>query len=185
MPQDNPFVDDKRFAPEIWALGLRNPWRFSFDRETGDCYTGDVGQNLYEEIDLLVAGGNYGWNRREGFHPFQRARTSRELIDPLAEYGRDKGLSVTGGYVYRGKAFPSLDGIYFYADYGTGRFWGLKQTKGRVTLNAEFDVTRKGKPVLNRVQPSSFGEDAAGELYVCDHNGTVYRIEQTRMTKPE
>lgn len=185
VPKDNPFVDDKRFAPEIWALGLRNPWRFSFDRETGDCFTGDVGQNAYEEVDLLVAGGNYGWNQREGFHAFQRGRASSEFIDPLAEYGREMGLSITGGYVYRGKQFPSLVGVYIYADYGTGRFWGLKQAKGKVTTNAEFEVTRDGKPILNRVQPSSFGEDAAGELYVCDHNGTVYRIKQTRMTKPE
>jgi glucose/arabinose dehydrogenase len=183
VPKDNPFVKDDRFAPEIWALGLRNPWRFSFDRVTGDCYTGDVGQNTYEEVDLLVAGANYGWNEREGFHPFQRGRNSPEFVDPLAEYGRDKGLSVTGGYVYRGKMFPALDGVYLYADYGTGRFWGLRQSKGIVTANAELIVTRQGKPILNRVQPSSFGEDAAGEMYVCDHNGVVYRIVKRENVK--
>lgn len=179
VPKDNPYVNDRRFAPEIWALGLRNPWRFSFNGKTGECYTGDVGQNAFEEIDLLVAGGNYGWNKREGFHKFDGGRSSSEFIDPLAEYGRDKGLSVTGGYVYRGREYPELQGVYIYADYGTGRFWGLKQTKGKVTLNAEFDVTiaRRNQPALNRVQPASFGEDSAGELYVCDHNGVVYRLQ--------
>ena len=185
VPKDNPFVGDRRFRPEVWAWGLRNPWRFSFDRETGDCLSGDVGQNLYEEIDLIVKGGNYGWNRREAFHPFSGGSqrrggrgTDEQFIDPLVEYGRELGLSVTGGYVYRGKAFPSLAGLYFYADYGTGRLWGLRLgPDGRAAEHGEFTVTRNGKPILNRLQPAGFGEDVNGELFVCDHNGVVYRIE--------
>ena len=177
IPKDNPFVGRDGYRPEIWCLGLRNPWRFTFDRETGTCYTGDVGQNLYEEIDILVKGGNYGWREREGMHPFQNGRASRDFINPIAEYGRDRGQSVTGGVVYRGKASPALRGIYLYADYASGRFWGLKYEDGRVTAGPEeLNVTRDGKPVRNRVQPAAFAEDAAGEVYVCDHVGSIYRI---------
>lgn len=176
IPKDNPFIKDRSYAPEVYALGLRNPWRFSFDRKTGDCYAGDVGQNTFEEVDLIRSGGNYGWNQREGFHAFQDAADRKDFAPPLAEYGRDKGLSITGGYVYRGKLFPSIQGVYFYADYSSGRIWGLKQEGGKVTSNAELDVTRDGKPILNRIQPVGFGEDVDGELYLCDYNGTIYRI---------
>jgi glucose/arabinose dehydrogenase len=179
VPKDNPFVDDKRFRPEIWALGMRNPWRLSFDRKTGVCYTGDVGQNLYEEVHVLEKGGNYGWRIKEGFHDFkgnERPLTGT-LIEPVAEYGRDKGQSITGGVVYRGKRFPVLDGIYFYADYASGRFWGLKYDDGKTVANEELRVTINGQPTLNRVQPSAFGEDREGEVYVCDHSrGNVYVI---------
>src|SRR4051812_34703888 len=115
IPKDNPFVADARFRPEIWTLGMRNPWRFSFARATGTCFAGDVGQNSYEEIDVITKGGNYGWHIREAMHPFRQNETPpvTPLIDPIAEYGRDKGQSVTGGVVYRGKKFPSLTGIYF------------------------------------------------------------------------
>jgi glucose/arabinose dehydrogenase len=176
-PKDNPFVGRPGHRPEIWCLGMRNPWRFTFDRQTGVCYTGDVGQNLYEEVDVLVSGGNYGWRQREGLHPFQGGRGSTAFIDPIAEYGRDKGQSITGGVVYRGKQSPVLSGIYLYADYASGRFWGLRYEDGKVTGGPdELNVTRDGMPVFNRVQPAGFGEDAAGEAYVCDHNGAVYRI---------
>jgi glucose/arabinose dehydrogenase len=183
VPNDNPFVADPRFRPEIFALGLRNPWRFSFDRATGDCFAGDVGQNSFEEIDVIRAGGNYGWRIREGLHPFRGNERPPvgPLIDPVAEYGRDKGQSVTGGFVYRGKKSPVLTGIYFYADYATGRFWGLRYENGKVTANAELNLTWDGKPTRNRVQPSSFGEDASGELYVCDHSrGNVYLMTAGR-----
>jgi glucose/arabinose dehydrogenase len=179
VPKDNPFVNNKSYRPEIWATGLRNPWRFSFDRETGVCYAGDVGQNKWEEIDVIVKGGNYGWRLREGKHPFLPTGGTQQLIDPIAEYGRELGLSVTGGYVYRGERFKQLQGIYLYADYGSGRVWGLKYEKGKVLANEEFNVTyaSNGKSALNRVQPSSFGEDVAGELYMCDHSaGVVWRI---------
>ncbi|MEA2735799.1 MAG: hypothetical protein QOE14_2250 [Humisphaera sp.] len=179
IPKDNPFVNDSRFRPEIWALGLRNVWRFSFDRKTGTCFAGDVGQNAYEEIDVLEKGGNYGWRIREGLHPFKpdEKPVTGTLIDPIAEYGRDKGQSVTGGVVYRGKKFPILDGIYFYADYASGRFWGLKYENGKTIANEELKVTINGQPTLNRVQPSAFGEDKDGEVYVCDHSrGSIYMI---------
>ena len=179
VPKDNPFVGDDRFRPEIWAWGLRNPWRFSFDRATGTCYTGDVGQNAYEEVHVIEKGGNYGWRIREGFHPFRgnEKPPTGTLIDPIAEYGRDKGQSITGGVVYRGKKFPALDGIYFYADYASGRFWGLKYADGKTLANEELRVTINGQPTINRVQPSAFGEDKAGEVYVCDHSrGNVYVI---------
>ncbi len=181
VPKDNPFVGQSNWRPEIWATGLRNPWRFTFDRETGDCYTGDIGQNLYEEIDLIVKGGNYGWRLREASHAFQGGEMRPDFIDPIAEYGRDKGQSVTSGYVYRGKRFPQLTGWFLYADYASGRFWGLKQKDGKAIATEEIEVTFQDKagqerPTLNRVQPSSFGEDADGEHYVCDHNGVVYRI---------
>ena len=181
VPKDNPFVGKPNWRPEIWASGLRNPWRFSFDRETGDCYAADIGQNLYEEIDLITKGGNYGWRVREASHPFNGGAMQKDFVDPIAEYGRDKGQSVTGGYVYRGKRFPRLVGWYLYADYASGRFFGLKQEDGKVVANGEVEVIFKDKagnerPTLNRVQASSFGEDADGELYVCDHNGVVYRV---------
>jgi glucose/arabinose dehydrogenase len=181
VPKDNPFVGKPNWRPEIWATGLRNPWRFTFDRETGDCYTGDIGQNLYEEVDLIVKGGNYGWRLREASHPFNGGEMRKDFIDPIAEYGRDKGQSITSGYVYRGKQFPQLTGWLLYADYATGRFWGLKQKDGKLIANEEItvtftDKTGKERPTLNRIQTASFGEDADGEHYVCDHNGVVYRI---------
>jgi glucose/arabinose dehydrogenase len=179
VPKDNPFVDDSRFRPEIWCLGMRNPWRFSFDRTTGTCYTGDVGQNLYEEVHVLEKGGNYGWRIREGLHPFKpdEKPVTGTLIEPIAEYGRDKGQSITGGVVYRGKKFPALAGIYFYADYASGRFWGLRYENGKTLANEELKITWQGNPSLNRVQPSAFGVDIDGEVYVCDHSrGNVYMI---------
>ena len=179
IPKDNPFVGDARFRPEIYALGLRNAWRFSFDPKTGTCFAGDVGQNLYEEVDVIVKGGNYGWRIREGLHAFKgnEQPVTGTIIDPIAEYGRDKGMSVTGGVVYRGKKFPVLDGVYFYADYNSGRFWGLKYQGGKVLANEELRVTFNGQPTLNRIQPSAFGVDKDGEVYVCDHSrGNVYMI---------
>lgn len=177
IPKDNPFIDDNRFKPEIWCWGIRNAWRLSFDRKTGVCYCGDIGQNKYEEIDVIVKGGNYGWRLREAGHTFMNEPGEKNLIEPIAEYGRDKGASVTGGFVYRGKKYPKLEGVYIYADYVSGRFWGLRYEKGKVLANEELKVSVDGKPALNRVQPSSFGEDVEGEIYVCDHErGNVYRL---------
>ncbi len=170
IPPDNPFVKRSGYRAEVWALGLRNPWRFSFDRETGICYCADVGQNLWEEIDIIEKGGNYGWRFREGAHPFSRDRNPpADLIDPIKEYHHDLGLSITGGYVYRGKSIPSLVGWYIYGDYSSGRIWGLKYENSKLTADAQM--------LHSRTQPASFGEGVAGELYLCDHNGTVYRIE--------
>jgi glucose/arabinose dehydrogenase len=161
VPKDNPFVDKPDVAPEIWAYGLRNVWRFSFDRETGACWAGEVGQNLYEEIDILTAGGNYGWNIREGLHPFGAAGVGPrdDLIDPIWEYHHDTGKSITGGHVYRGKRLPELKGAYLYADYVTGIVWALRydEKAGRVVANQEIPGPKI--PVL------SFGEDEDGEVY--------------------
>ncbi len=169
IPADNPFVNQPGARDEIWAYGLRNVWRMSFDRKTGDLWAGDVGQNAWEEIDLIVKGGNYGWNVREGSHPF-RGSSSGPLIDPVAEYpqrrGREiVGLSVTGGYVYRGSEQKALYGVYLYADYVTGRIWGLRYEDGRLR-----DHWEASSPTP-RVFVASFGEDEAGELYICGFDG--------------
>jgi glucose/arabinose dehydrogenase len=178
IPKDNPFVDKAGARPEVWAYGLRNPWRMAFDRKTGKLWTSDVGQNLYEEIDILVAGGNYGWSIREGLHPFSDNGTGprKDLIEPIWEYHHAVGLSLTGGLVYRGKQLPELDGAYLYADYVTAKIWALwyDEAKGRVVANRP--IRDKRVPVL------SFGEDEAGEVYFMTHSLTgkgIYRFVRT------
>lgn len=169
IPPDNPFVGVHGARGEIWAYGLRNVWRMSFDRLTGDLWAGDVGQNKWEEIDVIVRGGNYGWNIREGAHAYRSATTEAELIDPVIEYGRHLGVSVTGGYVYRGTRFPELQGVYLYADYVTGTIWGFRYERGKLTESA----TMLEQP--NNI--SSFGEGPDGELYVTCFDGRIYSIE--------
>ncbi len=170
VPADNPFVNDPAFRPEVWALGLRNPWRFSFDRLTGDMFIADVGQNKYEEINFEAAGSpgglNFGWDVMEGFHCFQ-ADTCRQdgLTLPVAEYDHSLGCSVTGGYVYRGAGVPALQGVYLYADYCSGRVWALRSGE-----KEPVQVLESGLNV------SSFGEDEAGELYLIDLKGGIYQV---------
>jgi glucose/arabinose dehydrogenase len=169
IPPDNPFVNNPNYRPEIWTIGMRNPWRFSFDRKTGICYAGDVGQMSWEEIDIIEKGKNYGWNIMEGSHPFGQPRPTQGLTMPIKEYDRNAGRSITGGYVYRGRRFPALDGWYIYGDYETRRIWGLKYVNGKVVGDALLLQTN--------IPISSFGEDADGEIYVCDHpRGKIYRI---------
>jgi glucose/arabinose dehydrogenase len=175
VPKDNPFVGVKDARPEIWAYGLRNPWRIAFDRGTGQLWCGEVGQNLYEEINIIEKGGNYGWNRREALHPFgaKGVGPRKDLIDPIWEYHHDVGKSITGGSVYRGKALPELEGHYVYADYVTSKIWALKydDKAGRVTANRP--IKDPAKPVL------SFGEDEQGELYflvVAPNGRGIYRF---------
>jgi len=180
IPADNPFKTRQNWAPEIYAMGLRNPWRFSFDRQTGLLYAGDVGQDNWEEIDIIQKGGNYGWNVREGAHNHQAAGMNPRTIDPIFEYSHDgTAASVTGGYVYRGKKIPNLYGWYVFGEYSQGRIYGLKYEDGKVTASGLLidpkDPTRKGG-TKNPTQPSSFGEDIDGELYMMDNNGPVYRI---------
>jgi glucose/arabinose dehydrogenase len=169
IPKDNPFVEKPGARPEVWAWGLRNAWRFSFDRKTGDLWAGDVGQNAWEEIDLITKGGNYGWRVREGFHDFNVPREGKpaDLIEPVVEHGRNEALSITGGYVYRGTAIPAMQGHYIYGDYVTGRVWSLQYDGKKVTTHKEFSRL----PTI-----SSFGEDEAGELYVVSHGGAIYRM---------
>ncbi|MBA3846764.1 MAG: PQQ-dependent sugar dehydrogenase [Planctomycetes bacterium] len=168
IPPDNPFVGKEGARGEIWAYGLRNVWRMTFDRETGALWGGDVGQNAFEEIDLIVKGGNYGWRVREGKHGFKDQPHVGDLIEPIVEYGRDLGQSVTGGYVYRGKRFASLQGVYLYADFASGRTWGLRHGDDRLI---EHRLVCDSK-----LQISSFGETADGELMVTAFDGRVYAV---------
>lgn len=134
IPADNPFVNESASRGEIWAYGLRNPWRMSFDRMTGELWCGDVGQVTWEEIDRIVKGGNYGWNLMEATHPFPKTReldpeVRAGLLLPVAEYGREFGISVTGGYIYRGKLIPELEGYYIYGDFQTTGMWAVKEDR--------------------------------------------------------
>jgi glucose/arabinose dehydrogenase len=166
-------VDARGAKPQIVAVGLRNPWRFSFDRATGDLYIGDVGQSSREEIDYVARRSpgleNYGWDIYEGSSVYERKEPSRgRLVFPIAEYGRGQGYSVSGGFVYRGRVVPALRGRYLYGDFGSGTIWSLEVVRGKAT-------TLRREPI--RVEAlASFGEDAAGELYAVSLGGTVYRI---------
>ena len=166
VPADNPFVGQSGARGEIWAYGLRNAWRFSFDRETGDLWTGDVGQNALEEVDVVRRGGNYGWNEMEGSRCFRPACDPDAFEAPVVEYGRDGGCSITGGYVYRGQRLPELQGVYLYADFCSGRIWGLRWDGERVTEQAQL--------ARAEFQIPSFGEDEAGEVYVLGFDGGIY-----------
>jgi glucose/arabinose dehydrogenase len=173
VPADNPYTGGGG-APEVWAYGLRNPWRFSFDRLAGDLFIGDVGQGSWEEIDYLPVGApggaNFGWNYREGSQPFVTAPGADELkmIPPAAEYGRDQGYSVIGGVVYRGEELPEMYGIYYYGDYGSGNIWGLYLDDGDAWQNRLLFQT--GTSI------TSFGEDESGELYYVAGDGGLYKL---------
>lgn len=175
VPSDNPFVNDARYRPEIWAVGLRNPWRYSFDRRTGDLFIADVGQGDWEEVSWQPAssrgGENYGWNRMEGAHCYPPGRQcdTTGLVLPIGEYNHDLGCSVTGGYVYRGSRYPTLYGAYLFADFCSGRFWSLhRAANGQWVQTLLLD---------SAIWVSAFGEDDAGEVYVLDMTqGGVYRI---------
>jgi glucose/arabinose dehydrogenase len=168
-PPDNPFPT----RPEIWAYGLRNPWRFAFDSLTGDLYIGDVGQNRWEEVDFQPAGApggaNYGWNLLEGTHSYEGGGTEG-LTPPVAEYSHDGSCSVTGGVVVRDPALPELMGVYLYADYCSGLVWGLVRDPAGAWQSALLFPTG--------LQISSFGEAANGEVYLAYHEGAVYRLER-------
>jgi glucose/arabinose dehydrogenase len=172
VPTTNPLLGGR--VSEIWAYGLRNPWRFSFDRKSGDLYIGDVGQGLFEEINFQPAGNsggvNYGWNIMEGAHCFTDPACSQVgLVLPVQEYQHiDGNCSVTGGYVYRGTEFPELRGIYFYGDFCSGTIWGIRQINGQWQNRLLLDTT---------FQISTFGEDEAGALYLADYaTGIIHRI---------
>jgi glucose/arabinose dehydrogenase len=162
IPKDNPFADRTDARPEIWAYGLRNIWRMAFDRKTGRLWAADVGQNLYEEIDLIERGGNYGWNRREGLHPFGAKGTGprKEFIEPIWEYHHDLGKSIIGGAVYRGARLPELDGFYVYGDYVSGKIWALRYEEAKARVVANRPIKDRNIPVF------SFGEDEKGEIYL-------------------
>jgi len=168
IPPTNPF------NTEVWAYGLRNPWRFSFDRDTGDFYIADVGQNSYEEVNVQSAasagGENYGWRIMEGLHCYnpQEGCDQSGLVLPVAEYSHaEGGCAITGGYVYRGSNYPVLQGAYFFGDYCSGNIWSLQRD------GAQWQMTKR---LESGVRISSFGEGVDGELYVVDHGGAVYQL---------
>jgi uncharacterized repeat protein (TIGR03806 family) len=176
IPADNPFAGNAKCGPasnaddcpEIFAWGFRNPWRWSFDRQTGALWLGDVGQNAWEEIDLVVKGGNYGWRCREGAHDFNPAGCPGGLIDPVAEYDHSEGIAVTGGYVYRGTAIPSLQGRYVFADYAPGPIRALRDDGGSYAIEA---ITADAFSV------SAFATDQDGEVYFADFNsGRIFKL---------
>ena len=172
-PDDNPFVGRDGYAPEIYALGLRNPWRFSFDRRTGDLWVGDVGQNSIEEITVTPsdqsAGVNFGWNEFEGSQPYEGDGDIENGVLPMIEYPTgDQGCAVTGGYVYRGRAIPDLRGAYLYSDYCGGFVRAVRVDGPKITDEADLG--------LDVSEVASFGEDANGELYVLSLAGTVDKI---------
>ena len=177
IPADNPFVDTPDALPEIWAYGLRNPWRISFDMATGDLWIADVGQDQWEEVDHAPAGSpggeNYGWSIREGAHCFKAESCDTEgLTDPVVEYSHSEGVSVTGGYVYHGTALPDLVGTYLYADYGTGLLWGLRPA-GDGTYVASA-------PIETGFNITSFGQGNDGEMYLAlfdqQAGGSIVRL---------
>jgi len=173
VPKDNPFVGDADAAPEIWCLGMRNPWRISFDRLTGELWCGDVGQDLWEEVDKIEKGRNYGWNYYEGTHTFPPGSMRDPQIDhafPVAEYShKDGGVSVTGGHVYRGKKLPGLAGAFLYADWVSGRLWCVREVKERFGLAGTLLLETK-KNV------ASFAEEPDGEALVLCYDGKIYRL---------
>jgi glucose/arabinose dehydrogenase len=174
IPAGNPFVGRTDARPEIWATGLRNPWRFSFDRTAGLLYVADVGQNQWEEINVVPAaqaGANYGWSVMEGAHCFSPSSGCPQsgLVLPVLEYSHSEGCSVTGGFVYRGQALPSLRGHYFYADFCQGWIRSFRYAAGQAADRREWALGSVGNVL-------SFGEDAAGELYVASAGGRVYRL---------
>ncbi|RUA28834.1 MAG: glucose sorbosone dehydrogenase [Chloroflexi bacterium] len=170
VPPNNPFTGSTDARGEIWAYGLRNPWRFSFDRENGDLWAGDVGQNSFEEVDLIQRGGNYGWNTLEGNHCFS-PRTNCDpsgTLPPVIEYSASKGCSVIGGYVYRGADIPSLTDTYLYGDYCSGEIRGFRFENGEAAGDALL--------IDSGLNITSFGEDQDGENYVLTQRGRIYRL---------
>ncbi len=190
IPGDNPFVGQAGRLPEIWIYGLRNPWRFSFDRSTGDLWIGDVGQNNWEEVNFrwngTASGVNFGWRCKEGSHlaytnlaPCNDPSQVAEMIDPLAEYPHNVGASITGGYVYRGDKYPGLQGAYFFADYVYGKIFSLTRQNGGGWNEPQVELETS-------LKISSFGEDETGELYLADYQGgKIYRLIKASAQLPD
>jgi quinoprotein glucose dehydrogenase len=178
IPKDNPFEDGKTptFATirkEIWAYGFRNPWRIAFDDKTGKLWAGDVGQGIWEEIDIVVKGGNYGWSVREGKHPFgpNGVEARKHLIEPIWEYDHNVGKSITGGSVYRGKAIPAIQGMYIYGDYVSGKFWALKYDESSKKVTANHVIESPSIPVM------TFGTDQNGEMFLTSSFSEIYMLK--------
>jgi quinoprotein glucose dehydrogenase len=188
IPSDNPFVGEPDMGyggvrKEIYAYGLRNPWRYSWDSKNGALWVGDVGQDLWEEVDLVTNGGDYGWSIREGAHHFKPGPAGAQLIDPVMEYthrtnlqpegmfpDHSIGLCVIGGYVYHGKEYPALDGVYVYADYNLGTIWGFRYDYDTHKVTAEGTLLQQPRNIV------SFSEDLEGEIYVLTQDGQIYQV---------
>lgn len=170
IPQNNPFVGDEGIRDEIYAYGFRNPWRMSFDGQTGKLWVGDVGQGAIEEIDVVEAGGNYGWKLFEGTQCFSGDCDATGLVSPIFEYGHANGdRSITGGFVYRGTELSSLRGKYIYGDFISGNIWALEEDGSANTLLLDSGLAI-----------ASFGTDLNNELYVCAFDGSIYRLVENR-----
>ena len=177
IPKDNPFVNDPAYRPEIWSLGWRNPWGYHFDPKTGLLWSGDVGQEKWEEICIVKKGGNYGWNVRESFHEFKADKPPKPgpapadagpFVDPVVEHDHGVAKSITGGMVYRGKKQPSLDGVYLYGDFVTGNFWGFRADDPKPTPKLLFTLPGK--------QIAIFGATPDGEVLFSSFDGRLYRV---------
>jgi glucose/arabinose dehydrogenase len=179
VPKDNPFANRQDARGEIWAWGIRNVWRIAFDRQTGDLWAGDVGQDTWEEIDIIIRGGNYGWNLREGLHRFTGmgnvgSDPRPDLIEPIWEYNHSVGKSITGGNVYRGKGVPELNGAYLYADWVAGSISALTYDKAAKRVTANRAIVDKGAPVM------TFGEDDLGETYYATQQGGLFMFAPSK-----
>lgn len=168
VPKDNPFVGREDARPEIYAFGLRNVWRYSFDRKTGEIWAADVGESAWEEVNIIKKGGNYGWSAREGGGAFVAERGKGPYEEPLYVYGRADGVSITGGHVYRGPTLAAIQGSYIFGDFQSGRVWSL--TRGEKN---EIKVMQIG----NVLGLASFGEDKNGEILICSFDGRIYKVE--------
>jgi glucose/arabinose dehydrogenase len=172
VPSDNPFVGNTDgYREEIYAYGLRNPWRFSFDPVTGRLWAADVGQNSWEEIDVIEKGKNYGWNIMEGNHSYEGGEITGDLELPIFEYGHDEGNSITGGYIYRGSSLTGIVGNYIYGDYITGKIWSLEYGSDLVAVNNTLLIDTS-------LQIASFGVDEENELYICAFDGNIYKLKE-------
>lgn len=183
IPKDNPFIHRDKAQPEIFAYGFRNIWRIAFDPPTETLWAADVGQDLWEEVNIIRKGGNYGWSLREGTHLFgaNPAAPADPMIDPVWEYDHRVGVSVTGGRVYRGKQIPTLQGIYLYGDYAASKVWGLKFDPTTHKVTANFAVAKIDRPVI------AFGQDADGEIYCLTPSASghcIHRFKQIAATAP-
>ena len=179
IPPDNPFIGTSGVPPETWAYGLRNPWRYSFD-QNGRLIVADVGQNLWEEIDIVEKGRNYGWRLREGRHCFEPPVDcpGEGLVDPTYEYGHDEGKSITGGYEYLADDFPELHGLYLFGDFELGRIWALKLPVANASLEEMVEPFALGRWEM---LISTFGRDPLGKVYAADlGHGIIYRIDRPR-----
>ena len=182
IPTDNPFVKTDGASGEIWTWGMRNPWGLAFDHSSGLLWCADVGQEQREEINILVKGGNYGWSFREGTVPFIRRPEAPpadvKFVEPIHDYDRSQGTSITGGLVYRSSKFPELQQSYVYGDWGTGRIWALKTEGTPPKLVSNIQLTAPADPKADFVKPTAFCEDEGQEILVLDWNGGIFRLEK-------